>query len=314
MKRNFYIITCLFLIMITGCKKNTITQLSQPATGAQLKFAQAIPGLPAVDEYVNGTKISPQQNVGLTDNLKPTSVITGIAYPSAFNTAVQYGGLYPGGTSVNYALVAPGDAAIKIVTSTPVPVLVSPQTVAPNSTVVSLTQSLAERGTYSLFTIGYPDKPTALFVEDKFPTADMTKIYVRFGNFIPNGPPLDVTGVYTATGAPAATTLTPFTGIAANTLTEFLPIDANPIGTTGYTFQLYLAGTTTKVGAITKAINMAPGRYYTIMANGLYTDYVVGSTGITLKATARPTDPKDSNRLLPEIYFNPPGISYFTTK
>jgi hypothetical protein len=300
--------------MITGCKKNIITQLSQPATGAQLKFAQAIPGLPAVDEYVNGTKISPQQNVGLTDNLKPTSVITGIAYPSAFNTAVQYGGLYPGGTSVNYVLVASGNATIKIATSTPVPALVSPQTVATNSTVVSLTQSLAERGTYSLFTIGYPDKPTALFVEDKFPTADITKIYVRFGNFIPNSPPLDVTGVYTATGAPAATTLTPFTGIAANTLTEFLPIDANPIGTTGYTFQLYLAGTTTKVGAITKAINMAPGRYYTIMANGLYTDYVVGSTGITLKATARPTDPKDSNRLLPEIYFNPPGISYFTTK
>lgn len=314
MKTNFYIITCLFLISITGCKKNTITQLSQPATGAQLKYVQAIPGLPAVDEYVNGTKISPQQNVGLTDNLKPTSVITGIAYPSAFNTAVQYGGLYPGGTSVNYALVAAGNATIKIATSTPVPALVSPQTATPNTSVASVTQSLAERGTYSLFTIGYPDKPATLFVEDKFPTADMTKIYVRFGNFIPNSPALDVTGVYTATGASAATTLTPFTSIAAGKLTDFLPIDANAIGTTGYTFQLYLAGTTTKVGTVTKAINLAPGRYYTIMANGLYADYVVGTTGITLKATARPTKPSDPNSLLPEIYYNPPGISYFTTK
>jgi hypothetical protein len=314
MKSTFYIITCLFLIMITGCKKNTITQLSQPATGAQLRFIQAIPGLPAVDEYVNGTKISPQQNVGLTDNLKPTSIITGISYPAAFNTAVQYGALYPGGTSVNYALVATGNATIKIAASTPVPALVSPQTAAPNTTVVSLTQSLAERGTYSLFTIGYPDKPGSIFVEDKFPAADMTKIYVRFGNFISNSPPLDVTGAYTASGAATATTSTPFTGIAANTLTDFIPIDANAVGTTGYTFQLYLAGTSTKVGAVTKAINMAPGRYYTIMANGLYADYVVSTTGITLKATARPTDPKDSNRLLPEIYFNPPGISYFTTK
>ncbi|MGN8071110.1 DUF4397 domain-containing protein [Mucilaginibacter sp. 22184] len=314
MKRNFYIITCLFLIIITGCKKNTITQISQPATGAQLKYVQAIPGLPAVDEYVNDKKINPQQNVGLTDNLKPTSVITGITYPSAFNTAVQFGSLYPGGTSVNYALVATGNATIKIATSTPVPTLVSPQTAAPNTTVASVTQSLAERGTYSLFTIGYPDKPTALFVEDKFPSADMTKIYVRFGNFIPNSPPLDVTGVYTASGASAATTLTPFAGIAANTLTNFIPIDANAIGTTGYTFQLYLAGSTTKVGAITKAINMAPGRYYTIMANGLYADYVVGTTGITLKAAARPTKPSDPNSLLPEIYYNPPGISYFTTK
>jgi len=314
MKKSFYIITCLFLIMITGCKKNTITQLSQPATGAQLRYVQAIPGLPAVDEYVNDKKISPQQNVGLTDNLKPTSIVTGITYPSAFNTGVQYGGLYPGGTSVNYALVASSNATIKIATSTPVPALVSPQTAAPNTTVVSLTASLAERGTYSLFTIGYPDKPGSIFVEDKFPTADMTKIYVRFGNFIPNSPALDVTGVYTATGATTATTLTPFTSITANTLTGFLPIDANAVGTTGYTFQLYLAGTSTKVGAVTKAINMAPGRYYTIMANGLYADYVVGTTGITLKATARPTKPADPNSLLPEIYFNPPGISYFTTK
>jgi len=314
MKTSFYIITCLFLIMITGCKKNTITQISQPATGAQLRFIQAIPGLPAVDEYVNDKKISPQQNVGLTDNLKPTSIITGITYPAAFNTATQFGGLYPGGTSVNYALVASGNTTIKIATSTPVPALVSPQTAGPNNTVVSLTQSLTERGTYSLFTIGYPDKPTALFVEDKFPTTDMTKIYVRFGNFIPNSPALDVTGVYTATGATTATTLTPFTSVTAGNLTEFLPIDANAVGTTGYTFQLYLAGTSTKVGAVTKAINMAPGRYYTIMANGLYADYAVGTTGITLKATARPTKPTDPNSLLPEIYFNPPGISYFTTK
>lgn len=314
MKTNFYIITCLFLIMITGCKKNTINQISQPATGAQLRYVQAIPGLPAVDEYVNGTKISPQQNVGLTDNLKPTSVITGITYPTAFNTAVQFGALYPGGTSVNYALVATGNTTIKIATSTPVPALVSPQTAAPNTTVASITQSLAERGTYSLFTIGYPDKPATIFMEDKFPTADMTKIYVRFGNFIPNSPPLDVTGIYTASGATTTTTLTPFTGIEASKLTDFIPIDANAIGTTGYTFQLYLAGTSTKVGAVTKAINMAPGRYYTIMANGLYADYVVGTTGITLKATARPTKPADPNSLLPEIYYNPPGISYFTTK
>ena len=314
MKKTFYILTCLLLIAIAGCKKYSITQLGDPATGAQLRFVQAIPGLPAVDEYVNDKKISPQQSLGLTDNSKPTSVTTGIAYPAAFNTAIQYGGLYPGGTSVNYAAVATGNASIKIATSTPVPVLVSSQTAAPNSTVVSLSQSLAERGTYTLFTIGYPDNPSSLFVEDKFPVGDPAKIYVRFGNFIPNSPALDVTGVYTASGTATATTLTPFTNIAANNLTEFIPIDANAVGTTGYTFQLYLAGTTTKVGTVTKAINMAPGRYYTIMANGLYSDYVVGSTGITLKATARPTKPTDPNSLLPEIYFNPPGISYFTTK
>jgi hypothetical protein len=151
MKSTFYIITCLFLIMITGCKKNTITQLSQPATGAQLRFIQAIPGLPAVDEYVNGTKISPQQNVGLTDNLKPTSIITGISYPAAFNTAVQYGALYPGGTSVNYALVATGNATIKIAASTPLPALISPQTAAPNTTVVRL-NPIACRKRY-LFTL-----------------------------------------------------------------------------------------------------------------------------------------------------------------
>lgn len=312
MKKIFYTTACLLALALGGCTKNTIEQTSSPATGAQLKFVQGIAGLPAVDEFVNNVKISPIQTLGVTDNSKATSVVTGVAYPSAFNTAIQYTGMFPGGSSTNYAAVPSGSTTIKIVASTPVPALASPQTVAPGASISNLTQTLTDRGAYTLFTMGYPNAIVSKFVEDKFTGADTTKAYIRFANLIPNNAAaIDLKGVYSVT---ASTTLTAFSAVPYGTVTDFIPVPVAALGTTGYVFTLYNAGATTIVGAAAKSINLGANRYYTIVANGLAADYVVGTTGITLKATARPTAPTNPSSLLPEIYFNPPGISYYTSK
>jgi len=312
MKKIFYTSVCLLAIALGSCKKNIIVQTSTPATGAQLKFVQGVPGLPAVDEYVNNVKISPVQNLGVTDNSRATSVVTGIAYPSAFNTAVQYTAMFPGGSSTNYAAVPSGSVSIKVTASTPLPALVSAQTLTPGASVSNLTQTLNERGTYTLFTMGYPNSIVSKFVEDKFTATDTTKAYIRFANLIPNNAAaLDLKGTYTIG---TATTVTAFSAVPYGTVTDFIPVPVASLGLTGYVFTLYNTGTTTAVGAAAKSISLGANRYYTIVANGLGADYVVGTTGITLKATARPTAPSNPSSLLPEIYFNPPGISYYTSK
>jgi hypothetical protein len=311
MKKIIYISFCLLTFAMGSCKKNTVTQISTVATGAQLKFVQAVPGIPAVDEFVNGVKISPQQNLGVTDNSRATSVVTGIAYPSAFSTALQYGAMFPGGSSTNYAAVPAGNDVIKIATSTPVPALVSPQTLGPNATISTVTQALTDRTPYTVFTIGFPDKITTVVVQDKFTGADTTKAYVRFANFIPNSTPLDVKGTYTLTGTTTAVTVTAFTNIAFGTVTDFLPVTVSSTTSTGYVFAMFQTGTATGVGAAAKSISLGANRYYTIVANGLVADYPVPGTTITLKASARPTLPAS---LLPEIYFTPPGISYYINR
>lgn len=311
MKKIIYISCCLLTFAMGSCKKNTITQISTVATGAQLKFVQAVPGIPAVDEFVNGVKISPQQNLGVTDNSRATSVVTGIAYPSAFNTSIQYAAMFPGAGSTNYAAVPSGSTVIKITTTSPIPALVSPQTLSPNITIATITQALIERAPYTLFTMGYPDKITSLFVQDKFNGTDTTKAYVRFANLIPNSTSLDVKGTYTLLGTTTAVTVISFTNIAYGTVTDFAPVTVSSTISTGYVFALVQTGTATAVGATAKSISLGANRYYTIVANGLAADYAVPGTTITLKASARPTVPAS---LLPEIYFNPPGISYYISR
>ncbi|MES2276466.1 MAG: DUF4397 domain-containing protein [Bacteroidota bacterium] len=312
MKKILYTSACLLAFAIGGCTKNVLKQTSNPATGAQLKFVQGVAGIPAVDEFVNGSKISPVQNLGVTDNSKPTSVITGIAYPSVFNTALQYGAMFPGGSSTNYAAVAAGSTTIKITTSTPLPLLVSPQTVAVNTTIATVTQPLNDRTPYTLFTMGYPDKVTALLVQDKFTGTDTTKAYIRFANLVPNNTTaIDLKATYTIG---TATTVTEFTATPYGTVTDFIPVPVAPLGLTGYVFTAYNTGTATTVGAAAKSISLGANRYYTIVVNGLSADYPVPGTSITLKASARPTAPTNPSSLLPEIYFNPPGISYYTSK
>ena len=305
MKRIIYLTACLFAIAVTGCKKNEIKQFSEPAKGALVKFIHVAPGTPGLDGYINNAKVTPTTILGVTDNLTLVSISTGYTYLNVF----------PGS---NYSVSVSGNTAIKVAASTNVPVLQSAQTSAPGTVIGSVTQATTDGDAYSVFAIGLPGSTTTPLsvkvVKDNFPAASSGKAYIRFANFIPNGPALDLSGTYTPTNG-TATTAAISTGIAYGALSDFIAVNVNALGTTTYVFQAYSAGTTTKVGAASSNIALTPGRYYTLIARGLYADYAVPGTSITLKATARPTLPTtDPTTRFPEIYFNVPGLTYYTNK
>ena len=313
MKKILYIAAGVIAIAITGCTKNVITQTSKPAMGIQLRFFHAAPGVPALDAFVNGVQVTPVGTVSVTDNQAPTSIVTGSTYLNVF----------PGN---NYSVSAFGNTTIKIATSTPVPALVSTQTVLPATVIKTFTQTTADGEAYSFITSGLPGSATTplttFLIKDVFPDATPGKAYIRLAHMIPNGGAVDLTGTYTPTGG-AVTTVTVLTNKTYGTVTDFVPVDVNPISTTAYTFQAVLTGTTTKLGtSIVTTGNitvvpmpLTPGRYYTIILRGLAADYQVPGVNITLKATARPTLPTtDPTTRFPEIYFNIPGLTYYTNK
>ncbi len=314
MKRLAYIFFGLLLI-VAGCKKSVITQYGDTASGISIKFLHTAPGTPAVDGYVNNVKITPVSSISVTDNTVVTSVVTGISY-NYFGATATYLGLFPGS---NYATVPSGSTAIKVVASTTAPVLASTQTSAPGAVIGSATQNTVNGSAYSVFALGLSGSATSPLgikvVEDKFPTAGPGKAYVRFAYMIPNGIPVDVSATATLVGATTATTTTLTSNIAYSNVSDFVAVNVNPAGLTNYTFQMYLTGTTTKLGTVSAAVSLAPGRYYTIIGRGLAADYAVPGTSITLKASTRPTLPVgDAPTKYPEIYFNPAGITFYTNK
>jgi len=315
MKKILYVLLGLMLTGITACKKSVITQYGDSVSGVSIKFLHTAPGTPAIDGYINGVKITPQAGVSVTNNAVVTSITTGIIYNYTGSVA-SYQGLFPGS---NYSAVTSGTTVVKVQASTPVPALTSPQTSAPGAVIGTVTQNTTDGTAYSVFALGLPGSATAPLgikvIPDVFPAAISGKAFVRLAYMVPNGSPVDMTGTTTLTGATAATTKTITTNTAYSNATDFVAVDVNPAGLTNYTFQLYLTGTTTKLGTISSAISLAPGRYYTIIGRGLAADYVVPGTGITLKASTRPTLPTaDPTTKFPEIYFNPAGITFYTNK
>jgi hypothetical protein len=304
MKKIFYISACIVALAINGCDKFQIKQVGDTATGVKLKFFHAAPGCPGLDAYVNGVQLTPTQAVSVTDNFLPGAITTGYVY----------NGVFPGS---NYMDATPGSTAIKIVASTPVPALISAQTVAPGTVITNVTQTTADGDSYSVITSGLAGSVatplTSFIVKDVFPDAVAGKAYVRLAHMIPNGGAVDMGASYTPTGASAAVVTTPISNQAYGSFSSFTPVDMNSLSTTTYTFQAYLTGTTTKLGG-SVAVAMTPGRYYTIVLKGLAADYPVPSTSITLKASARPTAVTDPTRLYPEIYFNAPGLTFYTNK
>jgi len=304
MKKILYMAVCLSALWISGCKKSVITQISNPATGGRIKFFHAAPGVPALNVLVDGVQINAAVNQSVTDNQVATSIVTGYPYSTGFPAS-------------NYAVIASGNHEIKIGTAIPVPALVSAQTVAPGTTISTITQAIADTSVYSVFTCGLPGSATtpliSLVIKDVFPAAVAGKAYVRLINLIPNGGAVDVTGTYTPVNG-TSTTVTPVTNISYGKVSGFIAVDVNPISTTSYVFQANLAGTATKLGSTVTA-SLAPGRYYTLILKGLAADYPVPGTSIVLKATARPTAPAtDPATKLPEIYFNAPGLVSYTNK
>jgi len=309
MKKIFYITitACLFAIAISGCKKPTTLQIYNTG-GMRIKFFHAAPGVPALDAYVNGVQITPTISQSVTDN--------GATTTSTITTGYYYKSGFPGST---YAVVPSGSVNIKVVASQPVPALLSPQTIIPGTVVSNNTINTVDSSAYSIITTGLPGSTTSpltsLVVKDVFPAPATGMSYIRFANLIPNiANTVYATASYTATGNTAATVTTPITGVAYGTVSSFVAVPVNAVSTTTYVYQTYNTGTNTTI-ASTASIVMTAGRYYTLVLYGLTADYSVPGTSITLKATARPTTPAaDPTIHYPEIYFNVPGLTYYTNK
>ncbi|RYU92152.1 DUF4397 domain-containing protein [Mucilaginibacter terrigena] len=306
MKKIIYT-ACGLLLIMAGCTKTNITQQGDIVNGAKIKLIHAAPGVPAVNGFINGTKVSATTVYSVTDNEIVTAITTGFSYLSVF----------PG---LNYLSVPAGSTAIKFTAATSAPVLKSPQTVAPETVIGEATQSTADGSAYSAFLMGLPggnaaDGLTVKVVEDKFPAPIANKAFVRFAHMVPNGGAVDLTATYTLANGTVVTQQTVITNTNYGTVTDFVPVDVNPTSTTNYKFQMTLNGTAITFGTITPDIPLAPGRYYTIVGRGLAADYAVPGTSILLKASARPKLPTtDPATRLPEIYFNAPGITFYTNK
>lgn len=304
MKKTLYI-ACSLLLITAACTKTKITQVGDLATGAQIKLIHVAPGVPAVDGYINGTKVSGITIYSITDNSIVTSITTGFPYT----------GVFPAN---NYLVTQPGNTNIKFIAATPKPAINNAQTVAPAAVAGEATQATTDGGAYSAFLMGLPGGTTnglmVKVVEDKFPAPIASKAFVRFANMVPNGGPVDLNGTFILAGA-AVATKTLIANTSYSTVTDFMPIDVNPSSTTNYKFQMALAGTPTTFGSITIDIPLAPNRYYTVIGRGLAADYPVPGTSIILKATGRPTLPvSNPETKAPEIYYNAPGITYYTNK
>ncbi|MES2427728.1 MAG: hypothetical protein V4560_12195 [Bacteroidota bacterium] len=315
MKKITYIIIFVVATSLAGCQKSVITQSGDVSSGALIKILHTAPGTPAIDAYINNVKVTPVSSVSVTDNTVLTSIITGINY-NYNGVAATYLGLFPGS---NYASVTPGSTVIKVQASTPVPTLTSTQTTAAGATIGTVTQATVAGSAYSVFTLGLPGSATSPLgikvISDVFPAAESGKTYVRLAYMIPNGAPVDMITTTTLTGSTTPTVTIPITNIAYSNVSNFIALPVNPTGLTNYTFQLYLTGTTTKLGTVSAAISLAPGRYYTIIGTGLAADYPVPGTSITLKASTRPTLPlTDPATKFPEIYFAPAQLEFYTNK
>jgi hypothetical protein len=307
MKKIFYITACLFAVAVSGCNKPTTLQIYNTG-GTRIKFFHAAPGVPALDAYVNGVQITPTISQSVTDN--------GASSTSTITTGYYYKSGFPGST---YAIVPSGNVNIKVLASQPIPALLSPQTITPGTVVSNNTISTTDTDAYSIITAGLPGSSTtpltSFVINDVFPAPASGMSYIRYINLIPNAPnTVYVNATYTPSTGTTALVTTPLSGLTYGAVSKFVPVPVNPSSTTSYSYQSYYTGGTTTIGGAATIV-MTAGRYYTLVLYGLAADYPVPGTSITLKATARPTSPlTDPTIHYPEIYFNVPGLTYYTNK
>jgi len=116
--------------------------------------------------------------------------------------------------------------------------------------------TLANGKGYTLYLIDKNDKLDALLVTDEMPTSTSTKSFVKFYNLSPDAPALNLD---ISDGSNLVKDKTYKTG------SDFVTLDAKT-----YTFQIKDASTGTVKATLTD-VDIAAGRYYTIIARGLLT-------------------------------------------
>lgn len=166
MNRYLRIAGALCAVVLSGCEKNGVQDITVPAPASRIKFFNFGPGAPGVNFYANDTKM--------------TAVLSATGVESTNGVAqggVGTGGFYDGIAPGTYTLTA------KIAAATDKDLAIS-----------SVSAPIADGKWYSYYVSGLYDAATkkadAFVVEDPVPAIDYTVAYVRFVNAISNSSPM----------------------------------------------------------------------------------------------------------------------------
>lgn len=226
-----------------ACEKNGVQDITAPAEGAFIRFANMSVGAPGVYFYANETKMAGRLTA---TGAEPT---TGFAYGSYSVDNGNYSTIAPGSYTLSGRIAATAD----------------------NGLPVARTTTTLENGRFYTFYMGglfdaAGKQGDSFVVEDPLPTPiDYTTASIRLVNAIGNSAPLTLYATNTAT-----TTETPVGGaVAYRTAGAFVKL---PPGQ--YNLATRVGGAATNA-IVRTGISLVGGRVYTITARG---DMTVTST------------------------------------
>ncbi len=252
MNRSRSIAALLCVALLAACGDNAVQKITGSFPGSAIKFYNfAVCGTtqttttsctPSVNFYANETKVT------AVNSTTGSESSAGTGYTALGNGGL-YSGLEPGQYTISGKISAAGADKDVAVSNTPV--------------------TLEDGKYYSYYLSGFYNTTTktsdSFIVEDDLPAIDMTTVYVRFVNAIPNANPMTLYAKNTSSGAETA-----IGGeMAYKSAGAFVSIP-------GGTYDLSTRYTGSATNAISRtAVAFVPGKIYTISARG---DITITST------------------------------------
>lgn len=237
-------------LMLGSCDENAIEDHNEPVNGgAFIKFVHAAPAAPAVNFFLDNSKIS-----ALAANSDGEE--QGLTFASNSIFPASYG----------YANVPSGAHTLQAM---------SPATVGAG-VVSNSSVTLNEGMHYTAFMVGETEGFENFLVEDNLPEADYTKSYVRFVNVADNAPAdFDVEAVRTATSETPETRTVVGTDVTYKGNTAYVAIEAQG----SYMLELKTQNAAGET-VTSKSASFTPtaGRVYTLALRGDFADETVNIT------------------------------------
>ncbi|MDX5483291.1 MAG: DUF4397 domain-containing protein [Hymenobacteraceae bacterium] len=230
--------------MLGSCEENAIDNFSQPVnSGAFIKFAHAAPEAPAVNFYLDNSKIS-----ALAPNNSGEE--QGLGYES--------GSIFP--ASYGYSNVEAGSRTLQAITTA----------TEGNAVVASTSVSLEQGSYYTSFLIGAPDAYETLFIKDELPAENYSQSHIRFVNLVQNAPAsYDAEVVLKATSETPETRISLGNDVAYKGNTAYVAMGAQ--GSYEVVFNT-VDGDGEEVTVKSTSFSPTAGRVYTIILRGDFDD------------------------------------------
>ena len=234
---------------VSACDKNGRQNITEPATGAAVKFFNFGVGTPGVYFYANDQKVTAVSSGTCQPPNDTTAVCTTTGNDSTVGT--PYGSA---GSGALYNQVAPGQYTLTGNIAA---------TSGTHTPIATTTASLADGTFYSYYVSGIYNSTTktadAFIVEDPIPTiTDFSQTYVRFVNAISNSQPMTLYAKLQSTGNEVAVG----GAVAYKSAGAFTALTGGV-----YDLNTRTAGSSTNL--ITRlSVSFVAGHVYTITARG----------------------------------------------